>query len=97
MHIAIKWTETMDATLRERRASGANWTEVGAALGIGREAARERGRRIGAPAMVRPPRPKWDEALQNRPPLPAGHPISWGLLIDGTCIEGSPYPYPVFI
>ncbi len=32
----------------------------------------------------------------ERSPLPAGHPISWRLLIDGTTLEGSPYPYPVF-
>lgn len=32
----------------------------------------------------------------DRPALPAGHPVSWGLLTDGTVLENSEYPYPVF-
>ncbi len=32
----------------------------------------------------------------ERPTLPAGHPLSWGLLTDGTALDGSEYPYPVF-
>ena len=33
----------------------------------------------------------------DRPPLPAGHPDTWGLINAGTCIEGAPYPFPVFL
>ncbi len=33
----------------------------------------------------------------DRPALPAGHPLSWGLLTDGTSLEGSDYPFPVFL
>lgn len=33
----------------------------------------------------------------DRPALPSGHPDSWGLITAGTCIEGAPYPFPVFI
>jgi hypothetical protein len=32
----------------------------------------------------------------DRPPMPAGHPISWRLLTDGTTLEGATYPFPVF-
>ena len=32
----------------------------------------------------------------DRPALPSGHPDSWGLITAGTCIEGAPYPFPVF-
>ena len=35
-------------------------------------------------------------ALDERPPLPAGHPLSWGLLTNDTPLHGSAYPYPVF-
>ena len=28
--------------------------------------------------------------------MPAGHPVSWGALVAGTCLEGTPYPLPVF-
>lgn len=29
----------------------------------------------------------------DREPLPAGHPITWGVLTDGTVLEGAPYDY----
>ena len=32
----------------------------------------------------------------DRPPLPSGHPITWSLITDGTVLERSAYPYPVF-
>ncbi len=34
---------------------------------------------------------------QDRPPLPAGHPVTWGLLVAGTTLEGMGYPHPVFL
>ena len=33
----------------------------------------------------------------DRPALPSGHPDTWGLITEGTCIEGAPYPFPVFL
>jgi hypothetical protein len=33
----------------------------------------------------------------DRPALPSGHPDTWGLITAGTCIEGAPYPFPVFV
>ncbi len=33
----------------------------------------------------------------DRPPLPAGHPLTWGLITSGTCLDASPYPFPVFL
>lgn len=32
----------------------------------------------------------------DRPPLPSGHPVTWGTLTRGTLLECSAYPYPVF-
>lgn len=32
----------------------------------------------------------------DRPPLPAGHPISWGAITAGTVLADSCYPYPVW-
>ena len=32
----------------------------------------------------------------DRPPLPSGHPVTWGLITSGTILERSAYPYPVF-
>ena len=28
--------------------------------------------------------------------MPAGHPLTWGLLTAGTVLDGAPYPFPVF-
>ena len=33
----------------------------------------------------------------DRPALPSGHPDTWGRINAGTCLEGAPYPYPVFM
>ena len=32
----------------------------------------------------------------DRPALPAGHPISWGAITDGTVLDCAEYPFPVF-
>lgn len=32
----------------------------------------------------------------DRPALPAGHPVSWGAITDGTVLDEASYPYPVF-
>ncbi len=90
----LHWSEAADATLRRARAEGHTWDAIAALLGISRWSAIERGRRLGA---RRPPpdfTPKPDIA---RPPLPAGHPLSWGLLNQDTCLHGAPYPHPVFL
>jgi hypothetical protein len=35
--------------------------------------------------------------VAERPPLPAGHPLSWGLITQGTVLDGAEYPFPVFL
>lgn len=90
------WTAAADARLRRLRAEGRTWAEIAADLGVSRDMATERGRRIGArrpPADHAPTPASGDPA---RPPLPPGHPVSWGLLTRGTTLEGVPYPFPVF-
>lgn len=34
--------------------------------------------------------------ILDRPPLPSGHPVSWGAITDGTVLDHAPYPYPVW-
>ena len=36
------------------------------------------------------------EKTAERPPLPAGHPASWGAITHGTLLDGATYPFPVF-
>lgn len=32
----------------------------------------------------------------DRCPLPAGHPETWGGIIEGTLLDSTAYPFPVF-
>jgi hypothetical protein len=91
----LLWTEPRDAQLRRLRGDGASWDMIAAALAISRNAAIERGRRLGArlppPARVAEVE---DRYLRDprRDPLPIGHPMPWGLLTAGTSIAGEPFP-----
>jgi hypothetical protein len=91
----LPWTEAQDAQLRRLRAEGATWDVIADLLCMTRWAVIERGRRIGArlppPDFVPPPE---DPA---RASLPAGHPSSWGAITQGTVLEGTPYPLPIFV
>lgn len=84
------WTEASDARLRRLRAEGRGWPEIGAALGVTPDMARERGRRIGARFPARVPRAPAEDPYRS--PLPAGHPRSWGLLTAGTLLAESAWP-----
>jgi hypothetical protein len=89
----LNWTAAADQTIHDMRAAGATWATIGAALGLSRNTIIERGRRIhatGGPSVI--PRPAREpEEDPNRAPLPAGHPISWGLLTAGTMLDGTRY------
>lgn len=79
------WTEDADMTIRLMRAAGATWSAIGLALGLSRNTVIERGRRLCAAAPKRVAvctviRQQADDP--NRDPLPAGHPLTWGLLSD---------------
>lgn len=76
------WTKTADVVICDMRLGGSSWAEIGRTLGLSRNTVIERGRRLQAAA---PPRVKVitvDAVLEdpNRGPLPAGHPLTWGLL-----------------
>lgn len=94
MATRVAWTAEQDARLNALRASGLTWDAVAASLGLRRNTVHERGRRIGA-RRAPPCRPPPEDP--NRGPRCPGHPETWGLLIRGTLLEGTPYPYPVFL
>ncbi len=79
------WTSAADVTICDMRQGGFSWAEIGRVLGLSRNTVIERGRRLRA---VAPPRPKVVSAESegpedpNRPALPAGHRLTWGLLTD---------------
>jgi hypothetical protein len=89
----IVWTDVQDAKIRRMRAENASWDCIAAAVGVTRWTAIERGRRLGA----RLPPPDFEPPGEDpeRPPLPSGHPETWGAIIKGTSLEGTPYPIPV--
>jgi hypothetical protein len=74
------------------RAGRASWDAIAAALRISRNAAIERGRRIGARLPVAELSPIVEDP--DRPPLPPGHPTTWGLITAGTSLEGEAYVPP---
>ncbi len=84
------WTAARDAQVRRLRREGARWAEIGAALGVSPDVARERGRRLGAESPPAPASPPADDP--HRPPLPPGDPRSWGLLTAETSLAGLPWP-----
>jgi len=88
----LEWTAARDGWLRRLRAEGREWAEIAAELAVTIDTARERGRRIGAPAP--PPGAKAPPEDLSRRPLPAGHPRTWGLLTEGTVLAGTAWPAP---
>ncbi len=91
----LAWTPAQDALIRRLRAAGATWDTIASAFSVSRFTIIERGRRIGA--FRPPPELKPPPEDPDRPPLPPGHPDCWHVLTKGTVLEGSNYPYPVFI
>jgi hypothetical protein len=67
------------------RAQGQTWAAIGRSLGLSRNTVIERGRRLCAYAPKRVAAPVAAKLVSddpNRAALPAGHPLTWGLLTD---------------
>lgn len=83
------WTDAEDALVRTIDGpSGVTRADVARRLGMSSWAVRERMVRIGHQSSA-------IEAVAyidlGRDPLPAGHAISWGAIVAGSCIEGQEY------
>jgi len=87
----LVWTAPGDARLKRLRAEGHSWDRIAAELGISRNAAIERGRRVGA--RLPPPEHKPEPEDPDRPPMAPGHWVSWGVITAGTCLADEPYVY----
>ncbi len=100
MPISYAWSTQADRHLLSLRAAGLPWREIATELQVGRNAAIERARRLGVRPLTHlpfPPRPRVQPERADRPPLPAGHPVTWCAITDGTPLDGARYPYPVFL
>ena len=96
--VALQWTPIADQRLARMRHDGASMRAIARAFGLSRSSITDRARRLGLEIPSKPqpiPRPSAVENDLTREALPAGHPISWGLLTQGTCLEGSAYSPPL--
>lgn len=94
---AREWSEVQDTVILTMRAAGSTWAAIGQRLGMSRNTVIERGRRIHAAAGVvkRGPATCPAQAVakkvsedENRGALPAGHPLTWGLIAPGIAWPG---------
>lgn len=99
---SIVWTPIADARFQQLFANGQSIRGLARLFGIGRQAAQQRAIKLGlvcseipkAPESVSRAKTSPDPNDPGREALPAGHPLSWGLIVMGTCLEGMPYPTP---
>jgi hypothetical protein len=82
----LVWSTLADTTITAMRANGATWLEVSKILGLSRSTVIERGRRLRAVAPARFVPPPEIPEDRDRPPLRAGHDLTWKL------ISSDPYP-----
>ncbi len=85
----VIWTDGQDTQIRRLRVEGASCDIIALLLGVTRAAVAERARILGVDQ-----RPVLDTNLPDRPPLPAGHPLTWGAIIRGTALQNAPFHAP---
>jgi hypothetical protein len=89
------WTAERDARVRELYQAGRTWQEIAEMFHTTRAAVVARGHRLGLvdrqglPASPRPVPPPFIRGVH---PLPAGHAETWGLLVQGTLLDGVQWP-----
>lgn len=105
---AINWSSEMDASLIAGRAARKTWDMVAAEVGVSRNSAIDRFRRLSVAQddfgfarrvmrqVIVPPKPERPPSFEERPPLCAGHPLAWATITQGTSLAGSAYPFPVY-
>ncbi len=79
------WTEEADMAIRTMRLDRKTWAEIARSLGLSRNTVIERGRRILAISPGPRRKPVTEKIVSedpNRPPLAAGHELTWSLLTD---------------
>jgi hypothetical protein len=82
-----------DATIRRMRAEGAPWDAIAGTLegrphrqNVIDHAVRDLGMSKELPAEIE------QDPVIDREPLRPGSPETWGAIIAGTCLDGTPYP-----
>ena len=97
--LRTRWTQQSDRQLLQMRKQGASLRTMAKAFGLSRSVVTARALQLGVEIPTRPPaQPKAASVpRETRDPLPAGDPLTWGLITQGTCLQGNPYtpPQPV--
>lgn len=94
---SLQWTPVADQRLLKYRQDGESMRSIARAFGLSRTTVTDRARALGLEIPAKPraaDKPAVVMTDHQRDPLPPGHPISWGLLIAGTSLEGNPYTPP---
>lgn len=85
------WTQAEVETIRTLRADNAGWEEIARRIGVARWTVIEFAKRVG---LWTPPAVAVevsDEPDRYREPSRAGHPLTWGAIVAGTCLAGEEY------
>ncbi len=90
MPVKRLWTTSDDRQIATARAARRSWDTIAANLGFSRSSVIERARALAIPRLT--PLPPDPEIEADRDPLPAGDPLAWAVLTDGTLLEGTAYP-----
>lgn len=93
---SIDWTPESDAAIVSMRGKRMSWDAIASYVGVSRWAVIMRAKAIGVPALESVSATPDDGEPDDRLPLPAGHSVSWGAVIAGSCLAGMAYPLPVF-
>jgi hypothetical protein len=92
----VTWTNQADAQLIHLRGEGASIRTLATTFSLSRSTIAMRAVRLGLvlPTKLAAPAKTDPTPDPARDPLPAGHPISWGLITAGTALEGAAYEIP---
>jgi len=93
----ITWTPQSDQRLAKMREQGMSMRCMARSFGLSRSVITARARILGLEIPNRPalaPQKPPPSSDAGREPLPAGHALTWGLITQGTCLEGSLYTPP---
>ena len=91
------WTALSDQRLAQLREQGTSLRSIARVFRLSRSVITARAVQLG---LEIPQRPRTDSkpvevrVVIAREPLPAGDPLTWGLITEGTCIEGNRYTPP---
>ena len=85
----MHWTDGQDTQIRRLRTEGASCDVIALLLGLTQAAVADRARQLGVDH-----KPVVDWNYPDRPPLPAGHAITWGAMTQGTALQDCPFQAP---